>query len=145
MLKEKKFITLIIFLLLISSLGCLKQVNDYGKNVNLNFATKTMDISKYASSSTIYYKSKYQEPQMVTITLRSSDERIGLSWEPSGTFKPSITFTQDVSTEQETTKIFYIFILNSSIPQGTYDIYGSIKGEKSNDISNDTMTVNYKY
>ena len=151
MINRKIILVFIILLMLMSSLGCLKQVTDNSTaKVNLNFASKTMDITKgiYSSigiySSTISYESKYQEPQQVTITLRANDERIGLSWEPSGTFKPSISWTQDMTIEQPNSKIFYIFMLNSSVPPGKYDIYGSIKGEKSNDIFNDTMTIDYK-
>jgi hypothetical protein len=150
MLNRKKILVFIILLMLMSSLGCLKQVSDSMAKVNLNFASKTMEITKgiYSSigvySSTISYESKYQEPQQVIITLRASDERIGLSWEASGTFKPSISWTQEMGIEQPNSKNFYIFILNSSIPLGKYDIYGSIKGGKSNDISNDTMTIDYK-
>lgn len=127
-----------------SSLGCLKPVTDSMTNVNLNFASKTMVITKEVSSSTIYYQSKYQEPQQVTITLRASDERIGLSWEASGTFKQSISWTQDIGRDLPNSKNFYILITGSSLPKDQYDIYASIKGEKSNDFSNDTMIVDYK-
>ncbi len=143
MLKRKKILVFIILLVLTSSLGCLKPVTDYMTNVNLNFASKTMVITKDVSSSTIYYQSKYQEPQLVTIILQTSDDRIGLSWEASGTFKRSISWTQTIGGEQPNSKNFYIFIIGSSIPQGQYEIYGSIKGGKSNDFSNDTMIVDY--
>jgi hypothetical protein len=141
MLKRKKILIFIILIVLASSLGC---ITGYTTNVNLNFATKKMVMSKDVSSSTIYYQSKYQEPQEVTINLQACDKRIGVSWEPSGTFKPSISWTQKIGGDQPNSKIFYIFILNSSIPHGQYHIYGGIKGAKSNDFSNDTMTVNYQ-
>ncbi len=144
MLKRNKILIFIILVILMSSLGCLKPVTDSMTNVNLNFASKTMVITKDVSGSTIYYQNKYQEPQQVTITLRASDERIGISWEASGTFKPSISWTQDIGKDLPNSKNFYIFITGSSIPQGQYNIYASIKGGKSNDFSNDTMIVDYK-
>lgn len=131
--------------MLTSSLGCLedfkKQVDDSIAKVDLNFPTKKMDIGKDKINSTISYKSTYKTPQTVTITLRASDDRIGLSWDEFGEFKPSISLTEEVGRNHDYSKNFYIFIIGSSTPLGEYDIDGSIKGVKSNDTSKDVMTL----